>query len=320
VGLLCLLYLVTTRTAEDKRLIDILARYCYAHYTLIESPTQKNEHRFLSYGGRLARLSEGKFNHQEPTEVRAFFEPRGYLYDTEEQNGKVDYLLASFAEEGHFEASMPGFVSYHYFLLDRIYVYPYGGIFSSDFGGRKDLSLLTLWARNGSLYLNGGWVKRRFAKLFKRLWESKVTGTSKAEIPRSYKILYRGVEEVWREARLFYFSEKTTREYFVEHAFEYSIPVLLDCVSMEQYFRRQNVIGTDGLELCYLRSLKEEPSFIILGLLCYLSDNIGISWAGNVINSLEAEGLKELGLENCSLEKIRRAAQKALEWKMEDLA
>ncbi|MFQ5842181.1 MAG: hypothetical protein ACE5I8_07060 [Thermodesulfobacteriota bacterium] len=320
VGVLCLVYLFTTRTPEAWRLIEAFEGYCYAHYVAVANPTEENQYRFMRFEEKLARASKGKFDHRNPEEVRAFLGPRGYAYDVDEGDGRVDYLLASFVEDGHFEASGPGSESYHYFMLDRIYVYPYGRVISIGFPRKRDRSPMILSSRNGFLYLDGEWVKQVFTKLFNRLWESKVTGISKTKIPRSYKILYRGVEEIWREARLFYFSEKATKEYFVENAFEYSIPVILECVSMEQYYRKLEVIGTDGLELSYLRSLTEEPSFITLGLLCYLSENSGNSWARNVINSLEAEGLRELGLENCSLEQIRRAARKAFEWKREDLA
>lgn len=78
VGLFCLLYLFTTRTTEDQRVIDAFEKYCYTHYALIERPTQKNEHRFLRYEYKLARLCEGKgkFNYLDEEDVRSFLEPR----------------------------------------------------------------------------------------------------------------------------------------------------------------------------------------------------------------------------------------------------
>jgi hypothetical protein len=319
VGILCLLYLGTTRTTEDQRLIDALMKYCYTHYALIKRPTPKNERRFLRYEAKLAQLSEGKFDHLEAQEVRAFFEPRGYAYDVEEGDGRVDYLLAGFTEHGHFEASGSDSLSYDYFLLDRFFVVPYDRSFFGGFIEEAERSPLIFHSTNGRVCINAAWVRWRFEKLFTRLWESKVTRVSKMKGPRHYRILYRGVKDIWREARLFRRSEKASREYFISHAFESHLLTVLDCVSRESYYRKRKLIGTSGLVLGYLRSLAEDPSFITLGFLCYLDEGGRAPWAGEVITSLEVQGLGELGFENCSLEQIRWAAGRAFRLKRENL-
>ncbi len=135
----------------------------------------------------------------------------------------------------------------------------------------------------------------------------------------SHKILYRGVEEIWRKTRLYYRSEKAAKEHFVEQALESSVPVILGCVSRERYFGKQGVNTQLALELSYLGSLAEDPSFITLGLLCYLNEVMGQAWARNVIFRLKANGLGELGFENCSLDQIRWAAGRAFRLKREDL-
>ncbi|MFQ6078518.1 MAG: hypothetical protein ACE5NJ_05205 [Thermodesulfobacteriota bacterium] len=290
VGILCLLYLGTTRTTEDQRLIDALMKYCYTHYALVKRPTPKNETRFLRYEAELAQLSEGKFDHLKEDEVKAFLEPRGYAYEVEEGDGRVDYLLARFVEHGQFEASGSDCLSYDYFLLDRFFVVPYDRSFFGGFMEEADRSPLIFHSTNGRVYINAAWARWRFEKLFTRLWESKVTRVSKTKGPRHYRVLYRGVKDIWREARLFRRSERASREYFIEHAFESHVPTVLGCVSREYYYRNQKLSGTNGLVLGYLRSLAEDPNFITLGFLCYQDEEVRAPWAGEVIKSLEAQG------------------------------
>ncbi|NIO03166.1 MAG: hypothetical protein GTO13_00545, partial [Proteobacteria bacterium] len=259
VGILCLVYLFTTRTPETWRIIDAFESYCYAHYTVIERPTQENEQRLARYEAKLARLSEGKFDHRNAEEVRAFLEPRGYAYDADERDGRVDYLLAAFAEHGRFEASGSDSLSYDYFLLDWIYVVPYDHPAYGGFKEKTDRSSLIFYSRNGLVYINAAWVRWRFENLFNLLWESKVTRASKMEGPRHCKVLYRGVNEIWREACLFRVDEKGAKEYFVDRAFESYVPTMLGCVSRERYYWKRKLIETNGLELAYLRSLAENP-------------------------------------------------------------
>jgi hypothetical protein len=317
VGCLCLFYLSTTGTTEDQRLVDALARYWYAHYTVIERPTQKNEQRLARYEARLARLSHGKFNHLDEEEVKAFLRPRGYAYEMEEGEGEVDYLLASFTENGRFEAEVPGSLSYDYFLLDRIYVYPYEH-FQPDYSVRKrDWSPFVFYAKDGLLYIDGRY-KAVFKELFSRFGKFETTVDSKTATPGCYEILYRGVKDIWRDARLLYRTEKASEEYFIENSFESSIPAVLGCVARESYYRKRKGVGTNGLELAYLKSLAEDPSFITLGLLCYLGEKGRVPWAKDVIRALETQGLDEFGLENCTLGELRRAARRALERKSGD--
>jgi hypothetical protein len=138
-------------------------------------------------------------------------------------------------------------------------------------------------------------------------------------MPRCYQILYRGTKGIWLDACAFRIYEGPAREYFVDRALESSVPLILDCASREHYYRKQEVLGTNALVLGYLRSLAEDPSFITLGLLCYLDEEVREPWAGEVIRALEAQGLDEFGLENCSLEQLRWAARRAFELKRGDL-
>ena len=310
-GLLCILYLVTTRTTGDQRLIDVLKKHCYAHYALITRPTLKNEYRFLRYQEKLARLSGGKFHHLNAEEVRDFLIPRGYAYEMEEGDGKVDYLLGSFFEEGSFEGSGSHSISYHYFLLNRIFVFPYEHYRYDASRRKRDLSPLIFYTKNGRVYLNGGWIRRRFTELFTCLWESKVTRVSDIKGPKWCKIFYRGLEEIWKETRLYHRSWKAARKHFVRRSLESSMPTMLACISREYFYRHKDLGIEKKLELSYLRSLMEDHSFITLGLLCYLDEVGHKSWARKVITGLGAEGLGELGSENCSLEHISWAAGKA---------
>ena len=317
VGCLCLFYLATTGTTEDQRILDAFKMYCYAHYTVIERPTQKNQHRLARYEVKLARLSEGKFNLFDEEGVKAFLKPRGYAYEMEGRGEKVDYLLASFTGNGRFEAGVPSSLSYDYFLLDRIYVYPYEH-FQPNYNARKrDRSPFVFYAKDGLLFIDGRY-KAVFKELFSRLGKFEATGDSGTAMPRCYKILYRGVKDIWRDARLLRRTEKASEEYFVENAFESSIPAVLGCVAREFYYRKRKGVRTNGLELAYLRSLAEDPSFMTLGLLCYMGEQERIPWAKDVIRALESQGLDEFGLEYCSLGELRRAAQRALDVKSED--
>jgi hypothetical protein len=319
VGLLCILYLATTGTPEDQRFVDALEKYCYAHYAVINRPTPKNESRFMSCDAKLARLSKGKFNHRDPEEVRAFLEPGGYAYEMEDGERKVEYFLARFTEHGHFEASGTSSSSYEYFLLDRVFVYPLDRYHSNDYTEERNWSPLVFYARDDRFYLDGGlmpWILRR---LFTRLWESKGASISKIDGPRCYNLLYRGLEEIWEENRPYYFSEKIAWKYFFASAYRYSLPVILACISREHYYRERNAGDADALELAYLRSLMEDPSFITLGIISYAAELEQRPWAQNVITALETEELEERGLENCSLEWIRWAAKRAFELKREDL-
>lgn len=317
-GLLCILYMVTTRTTEDQRLIDALEKYCLTHYALITRPSPKNEYRFLRYQEKLARLSGGKFHHLNAEEVRDFLIPRGYVYEMEEGDGKVDYLLASFFEEGSFEGSGSHSISYHYFLLNRIVVFPYDHYRYDASRRKRDLSPLIFYTKTGRVYLNGGWIRRRFTELFTHLWESKGMGLSRVKGPRWCKILYRGLEEIWKETRLYHRSRKAARKHFLRRSLESSMPTMLACVSREYFYFHKDLRIEKKLELSYLRSLMEDPSFITLGLLCYLDEVGHKSWARKVRTGLEAEGLGELGFENCSLEHISWAAGNAFRMKRGD--
>jgi hypothetical protein len=317
-GFLCILYLAATRTTEDQRLVDALEKYCYAHYALIVSPTAKNRYRFLRYEEKLARLSEGKFHHLKRRELRPFLKPRGYIFDMEEREGKVDYLLARYVEEGSFEEGGRYSISYDYLVLDPIFVYPYDHYFYDNSRKKRDSSPLIVFAKNGCVYLNGGWIRRRFTELFTCLWECKDTGLSRMRDPRWCNILYRGVQEIWNEARLYRRSKKAVRDYFVGESFDSYLPTMLACVSREYFYRHKDMTIEKKLELSYLRSLMEDPSFITLGFLCYLDEVMGESWARNIIGGLEAGELWNVGIENCSLEQLRWAARKAFEKKSGD--
>ena len=285
-----------TYTTEFEKIVNRFRRYCYADYEVRTSKTSgmKLEAEFTrdQFAEQLRSFSAGLFDYRNKEQVQAYFSAKNFFYDISKTDEGNSYLLAPIINSGQYEEHIPETVSFRYAILGEEEISPFPvyqeGPWKSVFVSEQ----------NGTVYIHTGTLDSLLRWCFDVLWKLRPRTQKDFDIDGTTHYLYLDLPAVCQEVfieRRFY-DEDTSREYFLEKAFESLLPTMLAMGARLMADKETSFSMRYKYERAYLTGLAVRPQYTLFNYLATygLCNTLTRSLADEVYTQLSIMGMREI--------------------------
>jgi hypothetical protein len=247
------------------------------------------------FAEQLRSFSADIFDYRNEEQVRSYFSSRNFFYDISKTDEGNSYLLAPIISSGQHEEQIPETVTFQYTILGEEEISPFSvyqeGPWTSVFVSEK----------NGMVYIHTGTLDSLLRFCFAVLWKLEPRTQKDFDIDGATHYLYLDLpavcQEVFIERRLY--DEKTSREYFLEKAFQSLLPTMLAMGARMMADKETSFPVRYKYERAYLTGLAVRPRYTLFNYLATygLCNTLTRSLAVEVRRQLSMIDAQEINIE-----------------------
>jgi hypothetical protein len=215
------------------------------------------------FAEQLRSFSADLFDYRNDEQVQAYFSSKNFFYDSSKTEEGNSYLLAPIIGSGQYEEQIPERVAFRYAILGEEEIAPFSvyqeGPWTSVFISEK----------NGTVYIHTATLDSLLRWCFAILWKREPRTQKDFDIDGVTHYLYLDLPAVCQEVfieRQFY-DEGTSREYFLEKAFQALLPTMLAMGARMMADNETSFSARYKYERAYLTGLALHPRYTLFNYL-----------------------------------------------------